>query len=109
MKPDSAIKITTEAANQVKKSAEESVHKGWPLRIAVRKDENNNFHYAMGFDDKSNEDDISFKSEGVEIVVSATHLTLMKGMEIDYVELEKGSKSFIFANPNDPNYVAPKE
>lgn len=104
-----AIKLTAAAAEQIKKSAKSDGMEGWPLRIAARRDEKDAFQYAMGFDDKSHEDDITFKSENVELVIRAGMLTLLNGMSIDYVELEKGQHNFIFLNPNDPSYVAPKE
>ncbi len=110
MKPgESPIKLTAAAAAQMKKSSELSESQGWPLRIAARRDESETFQYAMGFDAQSYEDDISFKSEGVDLVIRAGMLTLLKGMEVDYVEIEKGRHSFIFLNPNDASYVAPRE
>lgn len=110
MKPgDPPIKLTVAAAEQIKKSSEVSGSQGWPLRIAVRRDESETFQYAMGFDARSHEDDISFKSEGVDCVIRAGMLTLLKGMAVDYVEIEKGRHNFIFLNPNDESYVAPKE
>lgn len=111
MKPsDSAITLRKAAAEQIKQSADKdsNVH-GWPLRLAVRQDDKKTFHYAMGFDDKSHEDDISFKSEGVEVVVSAGMISLLKGITIDYAEIEAGQPHFIFLNPNDPSYIPPKE
>ena len=110
MKPgEPAIKLSAAAAGQIKKSAKSDGMEEWPLRIAVRRDAADVFHYAMGFDDQSHDDDISFRSEGVEIVVTAGMLTLLEGMAVDYVELEKGKHNFIFLNPNDPAYVPPDE
>ncbi len=48
-------------------------------------------------------------SAGADLVIRAGMLTLLKGMEADYAEIEKGRHSFIFLNPNDESYVAPRE
>ncbi len=102
------IKLTAAAAKQVKHSARESNLDGLPLRLACTRMEDGNFHYGMGFDDVK-EGDITHTSEGVDVIVSVTANEFMNGTTVDYVELEEGNPQFIFMNPNDPNYVPPKE
>jgi len=46
--------------------------------------------------------------DGVNLVVSTGSKDLAEGMTIDYVELEAGKAEFIFLNPNDPTFVAPR-
>ncbi len=77
------------------------------LRIAIRKLENGEFHYALGFDDAFSNNDIQFKSEGIDLVVSPDSLDLGRDMVIDYVELDSGEMNFIFINPADPNCNLP--
>ena len=105
---DLIIKITDAAAAQIKHCAQQSEVGDDPLRIAVRRDADGKFHYALGFDDQSFEDDLRLQSNQIVLVVSSAMLSLLKDMTIDYVELEKGQYHFIFMNPNDPAYVPPQ-
>ena len=95
------ITLTPEAANQVRESAKQSNMQGMPLRIAVTRLENGNFHYALGFDDTSREGDTTFSSEGIDIIVAPASLDMLNGTVVDYVEIE-GKQEIIFVNPNDP-------
>ncbi len=101
------IKLTPVAAKQVRESAKQSQMEGMPLRLAASRNPDNSIHYGMGFDDVGREGDERFTSEDVEIVVALSSLELLKGMTIDFVELEPGQFNFIFLNPNDPNYQPP--
>lgn len=102
------IKLTATAAKQIKHSAKESSLDGLPLRLACTRLEDGTFHYGMGFDDVK-EDDITYTSEGVDLIVSVTANEFLNGMTVDYVELEEGKPQFIFMNPNDPSYVPPQK
>ena len=95
------ITATPEAAEKILESAKQGNTEGMPLRIAVTRLEDGNFHYAMGFDDVSHEGDETFQSEGIDIVVGTPSAELLSGTVIDYVELD-GKKEIIFINPNDP-------
>jgi len=95
------ITVTPDAAEKILESAKTGDSEGLPLRIAVTCLEDGSFHYAMGFDDVSNEDDKTFRSEGIDIIVGAPSAELLTGTVIDYVDLE-GKKEIIFINPNDP-------
>ena len=100
------VSITPAAAQQVKKSALETHIDNLPLRIAVAVQANGSFHYDMGFDDVGNSkgEDISYHSNGVDIVIAKVSYELLKGTVVDYVELEPKQFHFVFLNPNDPNY-----
>ena len=100
------ITITETAANQIKKSALETQAEAMPLRVAATKNADGSLHYGMGFDDVGNkqDDDHTYSSHGVNIVVAAASHDLLKGTVIDYVELEPKQFHFVFLNPNDPNY-----
>lgn len=103
------VELTLAAANQIRLSAQQGKMEGMPLRIACRKNADDSLHYAMGFDDRGRDEDIQIVSEGITLVVSAASVPLIKGMKVDFVELSPGEKSFIFKNPNDPNYLPPQE
>ena len=102
------ITVTPAAARQIRLSAEQSHSSGMPLRIAATRNADKSIHYGMGFDD-AKEDDISVKSDDVEIVVAPSSADLLKNAVLDFVEIEPGRSEFIFMNPNDPSYVAPKD
>lgn len=102
------IKVTPEAAKQIKTSAKQGKSEGMPLRIAATRNEDNSIHYGMGFDD-SKEDDLSVTTEDIEIVVSPVSAELLRGTVVDFVELEPGNPQFIFMNPNDPAYKPPED
>lgn len=97
------IKLTAEAAKQIRAAAKQSNLEGLPLRLAGSKNPDGSIHYGMGFDDNK-EGDTSFTSENVELVVSAASIDLLDGMTVDFVELEPGKPQFIFINPKDANY-----
>lgn len=101
------ITLTPEAARQIRQSAKQGNLEGLPLRLAGTKNDDGSIHYGMGFDDVK-EDDTTYTSEGVDIVVSVISRELLDGMTVDYVELEPGKPQFIFMNPNDPAYVPPQ-
>ncbi|NNG12647.1 MAG: hypothetical protein HKM88_05285, partial [Halobacteria archaeon] len=79
------------------------------MRIAATKNPDGSIHYGMGFDDNQMDGDIHIKSEGIDVVVSESSMTLVQGMTLDFVELEPGSYQFIFLNPNDPHFNPPDE
>ena len=103
------IHITTKAAKQIRASAQDGNMEGLPLRIAVVRQEDDSFHYAMGFDEVSRNDDLTFKHEDINIVVAGTCIPMLKDMTVDFVEIEVGQPQFIFLNPNDPAYISPAE
>ncbi len=101
------ITVTPAAAQQIKHSAKQTQAENMPLRIAATRKADGSIHYAMGFADEKDEkadQDLSYISEGVTLVVSAISLDLLNKTEIDFIELDNGEKNFVFKNPNDPNY-----
>ncbi len=98
------ITITPSAAKQIRQSAKQSRMEGMPLRVAATRSGDGTIQYAMGFDDTSREQDTTFKSENVDVVIAPTSMPILNGTTIDFVELEEGQWEFIFMNPNDPNY-----
>jgi iron-sulfur cluster assembly accessory protein len=102
------IKLTQQAAEQIKESAEQGKMQGIPLRLAIKEQDDGSFHYAMGFDEQRLPGDVFVNIEDISLVVSTISKDLAEGMTIDYVELEPGKSEFIFLNPNDPTYVAPR-
>ncbi len=103
------FKVTPNAAEQVIAAAQQSGTEVMSLRLAVQKRPDGTFDYIMGFDNPT-EDDIRFKSEGVDIVIAPESVPLLDQAVMDYVVLEEGGDpQFIFINPDDANYSPPSE
>ncbi|QEP44096.1 iron-sulfur cluster assembly accessory protein [Ectothiorhodospiraceae bacterium BW-2] len=102
------ITVTAPAAKQIKISARQSNAESMALRIAAKKGLDGSIEYGMGFDE-AKEDDMVFTMHDVTLIFAPEYGPLIKGMEIDYDELNpgEGDYHFIFLNPNDPNFVPP--
>ena len=98
------ITVTKQAAEQILLSARKSQAGDQPLRIAAKRNNEGGIEYALGFDEQT-ENDESYQSHNVTVIVSKQSLELLEGTELDFVELDDGQQNFIFKNPNDPNYV----
>ncbi len=103
-----SIQITEAAARQIEKSSQQGGMQGMPLRVAAKRKPDGSIDYAMGFDEVNDADSI-LEFHSVKIVVAPTSTELLANATLDYVELEQDKFEFIFLNPNDPNYVPPKE
>jgi iron-sulfur cluster assembly protein len=101
------ITVTSQAAAQIAKSAEQPGAGGACLRLAARLDDKGVIEYGMGFDDRA-EGDSEFESGGVRLLVSPGSVELLAGATLDYVEINPGEWRFIFINPNDPSHKPPK-
>ena len=99
--------VTKSAAQQILASAESAGHQGTPLRVAAKRRSDGSVEYAMGFDESHNED-AAIHWHGVNVIVAPTSTELLSGATLDYVELDDGSRQFIFMNPNDPHYIPPQ-
>jgi iron-sulfur cluster assembly protein len=102
------FKLTPAAAEQVLKAAKQGNAEGMSLRLAASRKADGSIEYRMGFEDSIHEDDIRFRSEGVDLVVSPEDVPLLDQAVMDYVEIEAGKPHFIFLNPKDPNYEPPE-
>ncbi len=100
--------FTAAAAEQVRNAARQSGTDDMALRLAAMKRADGTIEYKMGFDEVG-EDDIRFKSEGVEVVMAPEYVPLLDTATLDFVELEPGEHQFIFLNPQDASYVPPGE
>ena len=99
------IKVTAEAAKQIKASAQQGGMPGFALRIAVKKNTAGGFEYAMGFDDNITQEDTAIESEGVQLLVSSMSEIYLKGATLDFVKLDEEDEfEFVFLNPNDPTF-----
>ena len=103
------FKLTEAAAKQVQKAAKQGNAEGMSLRLAASQSSDGSIEYRMGFEDSPHDDDISFKTEGIDLVMSPEDVPLLDQAVMDFVEIEVGKPHFIFKNPKDPTYKPPAE
>jgi iron-sulfur cluster assembly accessory protein len=102
------ITVTPAAEAQIQQARQQSDAEGVALRVAVELKQDGSLHYVMGFDDNEKQGDRVIDAEKANVVVDIASEPLVKGMKIDFIELE-GKMEFIFINPNDPKQTAPEK
>ncbi len=93
-----AISLTTTAAERVEKFLA-SRGKGIGLRLGVKTTGCSGMAYTLEFVDELNEEDTSFESNGVTVIVDPKSLAYIDGTELDFVK-EGLNEGFQFNNPN---------
>ena len=97
--PEQAVTLTESAARRVAELRRQENVPGAFLRLAVSGGGCSGFQYGFSFDDQRQEDDAVFERDGVQLVIDAVSLELVKGAEIDFVEDLMGA-AFQVRNPN---------
>jgi len=93
------VQLTERAVKQVRKiRSDEDLEDELCLRVAVEGGGCSGLSYKLGFDYKSDEDEI-IVSHGIEIVVDPKHMMYLKGISIDYPD-GLDARGFTFDNPN---------
>ena len=93
------VQLTERAAQQVRKiRSDEDLEDELRLRVAVEGGGCSGLSYKLGFDYKSDDDEV-LVSQGVEIVVAPKHMMYLKGIAIDYPD-GLDARGFTFDNPN---------
>ncbi len=97
--PEAGVSLSESAARRVAELKRlENVPNAF-LRLAVSGGGCSGFQYGFSFDDSRQPDDFVFARDGVELVIDAVSLELVKGAEVDFVEDMMGA-SFQVKNPN---------
>jgi iron-sulfur cluster assembly protein len=102
------IKVTKQAAEQIRQAAKQANSETMPLRLAAKINPDGSYEYGMGFDERK-DNDLRVVSEGIEIIVSASCSEILEDAVLDFGEVEPNKSEFIFYNPNDPDHKPPKE
>jgi iron-sulfur cluster insertion protein len=97
--PEGGVNLTESAARRVAELKRQENVSGAFLRLAVSGGGCSGFQYGFSFDDQRTDDDQVFERDGVQLVIDAVSLELVKGAEIDFVEDMMGA-SFQVKNPN---------
>ena len=93
------VSLTDRAAKQIRKIRDnEDLDEGLYLRVAVEGGGCSGLSYKLGFDIRTDEDEL-FNSQGLDIVVDPKHLMYLDGIVIDYPD-GLDARGFTFDNPN---------
>ena len=93
-----SVTVTPKAASQIRKALLKRGG-GVGLRVAVKTSGCSGYAYALEFADQPSADDLSFESEGVQLLVDAKSLPMIDGTQLDWVR-EGLNEGFKFNNPN---------
>jgi len=96
---ENPIHVTERAAHQIKQiQAQENLDDELYLRVAVEGGGCSGLSYKLGFDIRSDEDNV-YESQGLEVIVDPKHIIYLNGIEIDYPD-GLDARGFTFENPN---------
>lgn len=93
------ITVTNTASNKIKKNLTQR-GQGLGIRLGVRTTGCSGLAYVLEYIDVLNPEDMAFEQDGFIVVVDPKSLTLMDGIEIDYVR-QGLNEGFEFNNPNE--------
>jgi iron-sulfur cluster assembly protein len=99
-KTENEIKITDNAANQIKAIMQENnIPESFGLRVGVKGGGCSGMTYQLGFDGEINSGDSVIEEKGVKLIVDGKSLFYLMGTELDFSGGLNG-KGFTFNNPN---------
>ena len=97
------VNFTDRAAEEaLKMSQSVESYQGLPIRIYIEGKGCDGFTYGVAFD-KVLDDDHSFKSKGLHVIVDKDSRQFLENSIIDWVDDERG-KGFLVENPNQKSY-----
>ena len=93
------ITVTNTASNKIKRNL---THRGtgMGIRLGVRTTGCSGLAYVLEYVDTLAPEDTAFEQDGFVVVVDPKSLTLMDGLEVDYVR-QGLNEGFEFKNPNE--------
>ncbi|REL38771.1 iron-sulfur cluster assembly accessory protein [Rhodohalobacter sp. SW132] len=93
------IQLTERAARQINKiQSDEDLDEELYLRVAVEGGGCSGLSYKLGFDVRTDEDNV-YESQGMEVIVNPKHIIYLNGIQIDYPD-GLDARGFTFENPN---------
>ena len=93
------ITVSSTAGQRIRKNLTQR-GKGMGIRLGVRTTGCSGLAYVLEYVDALNPEDTAFEQDGFVVVVDPKSLTLMDGLEIDYVR-QGLNEGFEFSNPNE--------
>ena len=98
-----AVELTERAAQEVKTIVQQqNLSEDTCLRMAVKGGGCSGFSYSLDLSDQVGEQDETFESHGVRIVVDAKSYLYLNGTSVDFKDEIMG-RGFVFNNPNATN------
>jgi iron-sulfur cluster assembly protein len=93
------ITVTNKAGDRIKKNLTQR-GQGMGIRLGVRTTGCSGLAYVLEYVDVLAPEDTAFEQDGFVVVVDPKSLTLMDGLEVDYVR-QGLNEGFEFRNPNE--------
>ncbi|QSA96768.1 iron-sulfur cluster assembly accessory protein [Methylococcus sp. EFPC2] len=93
-----SITLTESAAKQIAKQLAKR-GRGLGLRLGVKKAGCSGLAYVVDYADDLGGDDQVFEEHGVKLIINASDLPVLDGVQVDYTR-EGISEAFRFHNPN---------
>lgn len=93
------LSVTPRAAERIRLLQIEEGHPAPRLRIEVKAGGCSGLTYDLHFADEIREGELSFQSEGIELIVPKKSLLYLVGTQLDFTDGLEG-KGFHFINPN---------
>ncbi|HLP95900.1 MAG: iron-sulfur cluster assembly accessory protein [Chitinophagales bacterium] len=94
--PLSLTEGAVEQLNQIRQ--QENIPADYFLRVGVKGGGCSGFSYVLGFDKRQDNDD-TFETNGIQVVMNKAHAIYLLGMEIDFHN-GLDNRGFTFDNPN---------
>ncbi len=92
------VTLTQTAVDEIKKLMIEASNNEKYLRIGVKGGGCSGMSYLLGFEDKTDKDEI-YEIEDISCIINPAHLIYLKDMEINW-EGGLNARGFTFNNPN---------
>ena len=93
------ITVTNTASKRIQRNLTQR-GQGMGIRLGVRTTGCSGLAYVLEYIDVLNPEDMAFEQDGFIVVVDPKSLTLMDGLEVDYVR-QGLNEGFEFRNPNE--------
>ncbi|MDE0779855.1 MAG: iron-sulfur cluster insertion protein ErpA [Alphaproteobacteria bacterium] len=93
------IGLSESAVKQLSNLIEADGNDAQMLRITVNGGGCSGFTYSFDFDDTANDDDRTFETDGVKVIVDTASLEFIDGAVLNFVE-SLGGTHFTLENPN---------
>jgi iron-sulfur cluster assembly protein len=96
------VALTPLAAQKVQALLTEKNLNGYGLRVFVSGSGCSGLQYGLAFENKTEEGDFVFESQGMQVYLDSTSALYLDGATVDYIEGPAGV-GFKIDNPNAPN------
>jgi iron-sulfur cluster assembly protein len=92
------VAFTQLAINEIKRLMDDENNSGKSLRVGVKGGGCSGMSYLLGFEQKTDKDDI-YEIDGIYCIINPAHLIYLNNMEINW-EGGLNARGFTFNNPN---------